>query len=238
MLIKSFSLLLFTFHIIYSYKTNPTDYICIESINGISQTLPSCLPGYVLDIENVIYESTRDDTCSGMVLCRIENKNTFAFGCNRKRTCQIDLNNLRFHINSTCSSTIRFFVQYRCLPVIQEQKDYLCESSTSRRPSLGDINLSCIRNYRLHITTAFIGLSLKQQDETIGTKKIFKCNKDTQTTCINYIPNNYRDVCDSQSKHECKITYNQRPMLKDCQDGITSSNFSLVEYLCIPGKIL
>jgi len=235
MLIKTFLLLLlFIFQSSYSYKPNPTQFICIESTDRISQTLPSCLPGYVIDIENVIYESTRDDTCSGTVLCQIENKNTLLFACNRKRTCHIDINNLRFYINSTCNSTIRFFVQYRCLPVIQEQKDYLCESSTLRRPTLGDINLSCIRNYRLHITMALIGISLKQQDET-GIKNRFKCGKDTQTICNNYIPNGYRDVCDSQSKQECKITYNQRPMLNDCQYGMTS-NFSLVEYLCIPGK--
>jgi hypothetical protein len=237
MLIKNCFVLLFIFQISYSYKSHSTQYICIESTNGISQTLPSCLPGYVIDIENVIYESTRDDTCSGTVLCQIENKNTFLFACNRKRTCQIDINTLRFHINSTCSSTIRFFVQYRCLPVIQEQKDYLCESSTLRRPSLGDINLSCIRNYRLHITMSLIGISLKQHDETTTTtiKNRFKCNKDTQTICNNYISNNYQDVCDIQSKQECKITYNQRPELKDCQYGMTS-NFSLVEYSCIPGN--
>lgn len=234
MLIKNFFLNLFIFHLTYSYKSHPTQYICIETISGITQALPSCLPGYVIDIENVFYESTRDDICSGTTLCQIENKNTFLFACNRKRTCQIDINNLRFQINSTCGSTKRFFVQYRCLPVIYEQKDYLCESSSTRRPSLGDINLACARNYRLHITNALIGLSLKPQEET---KTRFKCNKDTQTICNNFITNDYQDICQRQPKQECKITYNQRPMLNDCQYG-APSNFSLVEYSCIPGKYL
>jgi hypothetical protein len=232
MLIKIFLVLLFIFQLTYSYQSTPTQFICAEPLNGLTQTLPSCLPGYILDIENVIYESTSDNTCSGPVLCQIENKNTFLFACNRKRSCQIDINTLRFQINSTCGTTIRFFVQYRCLPVIQDQKDFLCESSTLRRPSLGDINLSCMQNYRLHIITASVGISLKQQDEA---KKSFKCNKDVQTTCNTDVPNGYRDVCDKQSRQECKITYNQRPMLKDCPYGMTS-NFSLVEYLCIPGK--
>ena len=238
MLIKIF-LLLFIFPIAYSYKSNPTQYICTETSDPRTQTLPSCLPGYVLEIENVIYESTRDNTCSGTVLCQMENKNTVFFACNRKRTCQMDLNNLRFHINATCGTTIRFFIQYRCLPVIQEQKDYLCDSSTTRRPSLGDINLSCMRNYRLHITMALIGISLRQNEETaaVAAKNRFKCNKETPTACTAYVPDGYRDICDGQSKQECKITYNQRPTLNDCPYG-TVSNFSLVEYSCIPGKSL
>lgn len=231
MLIKNFFLNLFIFHLTYSYKSYPTQFICIETINKIPQTLPSCLPGYLIDIENVIYESTSDDTCSGTTLCKIENKNTFVFACNRKRTCQIDINTLRFHISSKCGSTKRFFIYYRCLPTIYEQKDLLCESSTSRRPSLGDINLSCTKDYRLHITNATIGISLKSQDD-IRTR--FKCNKDTQTICNTPVPNNYQDICQVQSKQECKITYNQRPMLRNCPYESTS-NFSSVEYSCIPG---
>jgi len=85
---------------------------------------------------------------------------------------------------------------------------------------------------------SLIGISLKQHDETTTTvKNRFKCNKDTQTVCNNYVQNNYRDVCDTQSKQECKITYNQRPNLKDCEYGM-ASNFSLVEYLCIPGNFI
>ena len=103
----------------------------------------------------------------------------------------------------------------------------------SRR--LGDIKLSCMNNYRLHITNALIGISLKLQDD-LTIRNRFKCNKDTPTVCNTYVPNNYHDICYSQSKYECKITYDQRSILKDCQYG-TISNFSLVEYLCIPGRI-
>jgi hypothetical protein len=184
-----------------------------------------------------MYESTINNLCSGLTLCQIENKNIFSFACNRKRTCQIDINTLRFHINSTCGTTVRFYTYYRCLPVIQEQKDYLCESPSAiqRRIPLGDINLACERNYRLYITKALIGISLKQQDDMITTKNRFKCNKDTQSTCNYNIPYAYRDICDNQSKDQCKIKYNDRPMLKDCQYGMTS-NYSMVEYSCIPSE--
>ncbi|CAF4269134.1 unnamed protein product [Rotaria magnacalcarata] len=228
---------LFIIQITYSYKTNPTSWICTESTNEISSSLPACLPGYTIDIEDVVYESTTDNSCRGTTLCHIENKNTLLFACNRKRTCNIDTNNLHFHINSTCGSTKRFFVTYRCLPVIQEQKDYLCDASTQRRARLGDINLSCEKNYRLYIKMASIGISIKQQDES--NKNRFKCNKDTPTICNSNVPNAYRGVCDSQIRDgnddQCKIRFNERPMLKDCQHGITS-NFSMVEYLCIPGE--
>jgi hypothetical protein len=226
-------LLLFIFQTSYSYKTSSTSYLCTDSTDKPTPTFPSCLPGYVLDIENVIYESTVNNLCSGLTSCQIENKNTLAFACNRKRTCQIDLNDLRFYINSTCGTTIRFYTHYRCLPVIQEQKDYLCESSTPRRVQLGDINLSCERDYRLYISKATIGISLKQQDES--SKNRFKCNKDTQSICNHNIPNAYRDVCVNQLSDQCKIKYNERPMLKDCEYGMTS-NYSMVEYSCIPGK--
>ncbi|CAF4530965.1 unnamed protein product [Rotaria socialis] len=235
MLIESV-IFLFIIQIAYSYKTNPTSWICTESANEISSSLPACLPGYTIDIEDVVYESTTDDSCRGTTLCHIENKNTLLFACNRKRTCNIDTNNLHFHINSTCGSTKRFFVTYRCLPVIQEQKDYLCDASTQRRARLGDINLSCEKKYRLYIKMASIGISIKQQDEL--NKNRFKCNKDTPTICNSNVPSAYRDVCDSQIRDEnddqCKIRFNERPTLKDCQHG-TTSNFSMVEYLCIPG---
>lgn len=226
-----------SFCIVHSYKPNPTQYICIDNSTERSQTLPSCLPGYVVEIDNVIYESTRDQSCSGITQCQIENKNSFLFACNRKRTCQIDLSTLAFHINSTCGTTKRFFVQYRCLPVIQEQKDFLCESFTSRRPSLSDINLSCLRNYRLHITKASIGVSLKSQQDEFNPKNRFKCNRETETVCVMDVPAGYREICRSQSKQECKISYNQRPTLNNCPYG-TASNFSYVEYSCIPGKTL
>ncbi|CAF4274020.1 unnamed protein product [Rotaria sp. Silwood2] len=227
---------LYTLQISYTYKTSPTPWLCTDSTNDISNPYPSCLPGYIIDIENVVYESTNDNSCTGLTLCQIENKNTVLFACNRKRTCHIDINTLHFHINSTCHTTKRLYIKYRCLPIIQEQKDYLCESSSQRRIRSGEINLSCIRNYRLYITNALIGISIKQQQDEIN-KSSFKCNKDTQTICNYNIPNAYHDVCDSQLKHgsddQCKIKYHERPTLKDCQHGM-ASNFSMVEYLCIP----
>jgi hypothetical protein len=199
--------------------------------------LPSCLPGYAIDIEDVVYESTVDGSCSGSRLCSLHNKNTLTFACNHKRTCNVAIRDFRFHINSTCGSTVRFFTKYRCLPVIQEQKDYLCEASTARRTSLGDINLSCPRNYRLHITMALIGVNIKQQqhEETSPSARNHpKCNKDTYWICTYYVPDGYRDVCNNRND-QCKIKYNERPALKGCPYGV-SSNFSLVEYSCIPGR--
>lgn len=223
--------------ITYSYKTQPTQWLCTDASNPIPNSAPACLPGYVIDIEDVLYESSTDNTCSGITLCRIENKNTLLFACNRKRTCNVDPNHLNFYINSTCGSTVRLYVKYNCVPVIHEQKDYLCEASTPRRARIGDINLSCQRNYRLFIKTALIGISIKQQDDT--NKSPFKCTKDTQFSCSYNVPNAYNDVCDSQFRdgydYQCKIRYNDRPLLKDCPYGMTS-NFSMVEYLCIPGK--
>ena len=229
---KNLVFLLFFAEISHAYLSQPTQFICIEPSNGLVQTLPSCLPGSLLDIQNVVYESTKDDSCSGPVRCQVENRNTVLFACNRKRACQLDLNTLRYHINSTCGTTARFFVYYRCLPVIQDQKDHLCDSPTDRRPSLGDINLECMANYRLYVTSASVGISLKPQDDG---RKNFKCNKDVQTTCITDVPDAYRDICDAQARQVCKIRYNQRPMLKNCPYGVMS-NFSLVEYMCIPGK--
>ncbi|UJR09528.1 hypothetical protein I4U23_013765 [Adineta vaga] len=235
MLLKNIAVFLFIIEISYTYKTNPTPFICIESTNKTSSNLPSCLPGYIIDIENVIYESTIDNSCSGTTRCQIENKNPLSFACNHKRICTVNINDLRFPINSTCGSTIRLYTTYRCLPVIHDQTDYLCESSIVRRVTSGDINLSCARNYRLYIKMALIGISLRQQIEQTGNR--FKCNKDTQTICTSSIQNAYRDVCDSQLKQgndgECKIRYNDRPPLKDCPYGMMS-NFSMVEYSCIP----
>ena len=234
--------LIFAFYLVRiadSYNTNPTQWSCLESTNEPSPppTLPSCLPGYVIDIENVIFESTTDGSCTGTTLCQVENKNALLFACNRKRTCQVDAKDLRFHVNGTCGSTKRFFTKYRCLPVIQEQKDYLCESPTTRRATLGDINLSCERNYRLHITMASIGISIKPQDDQ--TKARFKCNKDTPWICTQYVSDVYRSVCHNQLRpgqdDQCKIRYSDRPVLKDCPHG-TGSNYSMVEYSCIPGR--
>ena len=229
---------LFIFEISYTYKTDPTPWLCAEPTNEAFHTFPSCLPGYVIDVENVIYESTNDNKCSGITLCRLENKNTFLFICNRKRTCLFNTNHLNFHINSTCGSVIRFSIKYRCLPVIQEQSDYLCTQSTKRRVRLGDINLSCERNYRLHITEALIGMSIKTKNQTINNRR-FQCNKNTATICNYTVPNAYRDVCNNQLNEKnddhCKIKYYQRPPLKDCPYGMMS-NYSLVKYLCIPGQ--
>ncbi len=133
---------------------------------------------------------------------------------------------------------MRFFTKYRCLPVIQEQKDYLCESSI-RRASLADIKLECTKYYRLHITLALVGISVKQQDDT--TQQRFKCNKDTYWICNHYVPDAYGNVCSNQLNRgigdRCEIRLNDRPRLKGCQYGEVS-NFSLVEYSCIPGNFM
>ena len=142
----------------------------------------------------------------------------------------------RFHINSTCGSTVRFYIKYRCLPVIQEQKDYLCDSST-RRGNSPDINLSCENDYHLYIKLALVGISVRQQSDSIRNR--FTCNKDTYWLCNYYVPDAYRNVCNNQLNRgygsQCVIRYNDRPRLKGCQYG-EASNFSLVEYLCIPSN--
>lgn len=208
----------------------------MDSTVEISQKLPSCLPGYVIDIEDVVYESTIDGKCSGKSLCSIHNKNTLLFACNQKQVCSVEIRHFRFHINSTCGSTVRFFTKYRCLPVIHEQKDFLCESSL-RRPNAVDIKLSCQRFYRLHITLALVGISIKQQADE--NQQRFKCNKDTYWLCNHYVPDAYRSVCSSQLNRGvgdfCEIKSYDRPRLKGCQYG-EMSNFSLVEYSCIPGN--
>ncbi|CAF0916258.1 unnamed protein product [Rotaria sp. Silwood1] len=225
----------------FTYKTSPTPWFCtdlnaLDSSVEISRKLPSCLPGYAIDIEDVVYESTIDGTCSGRSLCSSHSKNPLTFACNHKQTCDIDIRHFRFHINDTCGSTVRFFTKYRCLPVIQEQKDYLCESST-RRTNLADINLSCDRYYRLHITMALVGISVRPKDDV--NKNRFKCNKNTYWLCNHYIPDAYRSVCNDQLNYgggeHCKIRYSDRPRLKGCLHG-EASNFSIVEYSCIPGE--
>ena len=228
------------FSSVYSYQTDPGKYYCVDSnLNGEnSTTVASCLPGYVIDIENVIVESTSDDNCWGTTRCQFEEKQLLFGACHRKRTCQIDIHQLRTYINATCGSTKRFFTKYRCLPVIQEQKDYLCESSSSRRVSLGDINLSCPRNSRIYINTALIGLSLKGQDES--NKVRFKCNKETVAICQSYVSEIYRTICNKQlrlgSEDQCKIKFTDRPMLIDCPHG-SASNYSMVEYYCVPSNV-
>jgi hypothetical protein len=221
-----------------SYKTNPTSWVCIEPTNELSTPLASCLPGYVIDIDSVTFESTHDDSCSGISRCQSEQTHPLVSSCNRKRTCQLEIAALRFHLNSTCGSTKRFFIKYRCLPVIYEQKDYVCDSPSARRVTQGDINLSCARNFRIHITSAIIGMSLKPSDELSRAR--YKCNKDTISTCHFYASDNYRHVCTSQltstQEDQCKIRYHDRPGLNECSYGSTS-NYSMVEYLCIPGKI-
>ena len=225
-----------------TFKVTQTPWFCtdqnaLDKATDVNKALPSCLPGYAIDIEDVIYQSTADGTCSGALLCSLHNRNTLTFACNRKKTCNVDIRHFRFHINATCGSTVRFYTKYRCLPVIHEQKEYLCESPTARRPQLGDLNPSCTNYYRLHITMALIGISVKPQDSM--TKSSFKCNKDTYWMCNHYIPDAYRNVCDNQVNRgvgeQCKIRYSDRPALRGCEYGSTS-NFSIVEYSCIPGN--
>jgi hypothetical protein len=86
---------------------------------------------------------------------------------------------------------------------------------------------------------ALVGIIIRQHDEAI--KSHFKCDKDTYWLCNHYVPDAYRNVCNNQlnygSGNQCEIRYSDRPRLKGCQYGETS-NFSLVEYSCIPGKFL
>ncbi|CAF1246546.1 unnamed protein product [Rotaria sordida] len=239
MYIQIFLVLYSQILISYAYKTSPTPWFCtdpnaLDSSVEISRKLPSCLPGYAIDIEDVVYESTIDGTCSGRSLCSTHNKNTLTFACNQKQMCDVNIKHFRFHINKTCGSTVRFFTKYRCLPVIHEQKDYLCES-TIRRTNLADINLSCERYYRLHITMALVGISVKPNDNTRKTQ--FKCNKNIYWLCNYYVADAYGNVCNNQlnrgNGEHCQIRSSDRPRLKGCEYG-EASNFSLVEYSCIP----
>jgi hypothetical protein len=84
---------------------------------------------------------------------------------------------------------------------------------------------------------ALVGISVKPQNDLF--KSPFKCNKDTYWLCNYYVPDAYRNVCNNQLNYgvgdRCTIRSNDRPRLKGCQYG-ESSNFSLVEYSCIPGE--
>ncbi|CAF2140111.1 unnamed protein product [Rotaria magnacalcarata] len=226
--------------ITFAYTTSPTPWFCTDpsalDLNiEISRKLPSCLPGYAIEIEEVVYESTSDGTCSGRSLCSYQNRNALSFACNNKQKCNVDIRHSRFHINKTCGSTVRFFTKYRCLPVIQEQKNYSCES-TMRQANSGDINLFCDNNYRLHIKMALVGIIGKPHD---GIKTRVKCNKNTYWLCNHYVQDAYRSVCNNQLSYgtgnQCKIRFSERPRLNGCEHG-DLSNFSLVEYACIPGE--
>lgn len=234
----SFQYLVF---ITFTYNTNPTPWFCtdpnaLDSNVEINQKLPSCQSGYAVHIEDVTYESTSDGTCSGKSLCNYHNKNTLSFACNYKQKCDVDIRHSRFHINKTCGSTVRFFTKYRCLPVIQEHKNYLCEFST-RRANSGDINITCESNYRLHITMALVGISIRTQGESGKSRS--KCNKNIHRVCEQYVLDAYHSVCSNQVNNglgdQCKIRYSDRPTLTGCEYG-QLSNFSLIEYSCIPGN--
>ncbi|CAF0742594.1 unnamed protein product, partial [Didymodactylos carnosus] len=210
-----------------SYETRPTPWFCTDPNytpqSDVTNTLPSCRPGYVIDIEDVVYESTVDDTCSGVTRCSLHNKNTLTFACNKKRSCQVQIKDFRYHINQTCGSTVRFYTKYKCVPVIYDQKDYLCDSSF-RRP---DINLACDRDYRLYIAYAVLGITEKKSSSA--------CKKE-QWYCNQYVHHTYSQLCaTSANKDSCIIRYGDRPLLRDCAYG-TYSNFSLVDYSCIPSE--
>lgn len=85
---------------------------------------------------------------------------------------------------------------------------------------------------------ALVGISTRQHDDI--NRNNFKCNKDTYWFCNYYVPDAYRNVCNNQLTYgagsQCQIRYSDRPRLKDCSYG-EFSNFSLVEYLCIPGRL-
>ena len=86
---------------------------------------------------------------------------------------------------------------------------------------------------------ALIGISVKPQTNPIRSH--FKCDKDTYWLCNQYVSDAYRHVCGSQLNRgigdQCHIRSSDRPKLRECQYGI-SSNFSLVEYSCIPGNLI
>ena len=219
-----------------AYQTIPTPWSCIEYDKEFSPALPSCLPGHNVRMESVVFESSIGDECSGVTRCQVEKNDILNVDCDGKRTCQVDINTLRLNLSATCGLAKRFYVKYRCLPVLQEQKDYLCEPSSTRRVALSDINLSCPRNYHIYITSAVIGISVKPQEDP--SKARFKCNKDTQWLCSSVATNAYRDVCQRQVRsgnaEQCKIRYTDRGLLDDCPHGV-ASNYSMVEYLCVPG---
>lgn len=214
-----------------------TDPLAFDSTVEINRKLPSCPVGYAVEIDDVIYESTIDGKCSGSLYCSVNNKNALAFACNGKQICTVDIRNFRFQINSTCGATVRFFSKFRCLPVLYDQKDYFCQSPNIRNPNQGDLTISCQNNYHLHIKMALIGISVKSQD--LSNRNRWKCDKNTYWLCNHYIPDAYRNVCQNQlhrnSPERCLIRYSDRPQLRNCPHG-SSSNFSIVEYVCVPGE--
>ncbi|CAF0809938.1 unnamed protein product, partial [Didymodactylos carnosus] len=108
---------------------------------------------------------------------------------------------------------------------IYDQKDFLCESVNSRRPP--EINLSCNHDYYLYITYAVLGITPKKGSTA--------CKKE-QWYCNQYVHHTYSKLCaTSVKKDSCTIRYEDRPPLKDCTYGIYS-NFSLVDYSCIPNE--
>ena len=84
---------------------------------------------------------------------------------------------------------------------------------------------------------ALVGISVRQQGDS--NRNRVQCNKDTYWLCNHYVPDSYRNVCNNQINRgygsQCEIRYSDRPRLKGCPNG-EASNFSLVEYLCIPSK--
>lgn len=129
-------------------------------------------------------------------------------------------------MNATCQSTNRFYIKYRCLPVIQNENHYQCDSTVRRNI----INLSCENSFRLYIKMALVGISTQQSSAL--------CDKNTYWVCNHYVPDSYRNVCNNRLSYaggsQCDIHYNDRPRLKACPHG-ELSNFSMIEYLCIPG---
>lgn len=130
-------------------------------------------------------------------------------------------------MNATCQSTNRFYIKYRCLPVIQNENHYQCDSTVRRNI----INLSCENSFRLYIKMALVGISTQQSSAL--------CDKNTYWVCNHYVPDSYRNVCNNRLSYaggsQCDIHYNDRPRLKACPHG-ELSNFSMIEYLCIPGE--
>ena len=77
--------------------------------------------------------------------------------------------------------------------------------------------------------------------QEVNRKIPWQCGKDTYWLCNYYIPDNYRNVCENQLSRnagdQCQIRYADRPTLRGCEYR-TNSNFSIVEYSCIPSDHL
>lgn len=77
--------------------------------------------------------------------------------------------------------------------------------------------------------------------QEVNRKIPWQCGKDTYWLCNYYIPDNYRNVCENQLSRnagdQCQIRYADRPTLRGCEYR-TNSNFSIVEYSCIPSDRL